>query len=217
MQQPAHAIRATSAHQPRRDFTIVAVVGLLHVTAIAALYLGLLPMIAPSFTPPITLTPVKLQPVSKVELTPPSAVKPIDVQPRIEIPPVDFVIKDTITVPNQPVVPPHQGGTADTHPVTPAALPPSAPVGIAATHTTPDYPPMSRRLNEEGAVRLRLAIAPEGNVNDASVEHSSGFSRLDDAAVAWVRTHWRYRPATREGKPIPSSVEAVVTFQLRKG
>jgi protein TonB len=139
---------------------------------------------------------------------------PIVVKVDPDVPLVKFEIKDTTMGPSQPTLP--HGDVGNTRPVIPATMPPTAPMGIAATHTTPDYPPMSRRLDEEGAVRLKLSIAPDGNVNDASVEKSSGFLRLDDAAVAWVKMRWRFRPATREGKPIPSSVEAVVTFQLKK-
>lgn len=86
---------------------------------------------------------------------------------------------------------------------------------LVATHTTPDYPPISRRLGEQGTLRLRLSITVEGAVKDAMVEQSSGHQRLDDAAVQWVKAHWRYAPAMEGTRAVPSMLSAVVTFKLQ--
>jgi protein TonB len=92
---------------------------------------------------------------------------------------------------------------------------PATPVeGIRRTITRPPYPPLSRRLGEVGTVSLRLMISTEGTVTDAIVTRSSGHARLDEAAVAWVTAHWRYKPATREGKPVTSTTSAYVKFEL---
>lgn len=85
---------------------------------------------------------------------------------------------------------------------------------LLATHTTPAYPPLDIRLGHEGNVLLRLSIAADGAVSDASVLHSSGYDGLDRAAVAWVKEHWRYAPATRAGLAVPSTTDALVTFRL---
>ena len=47
----------------------------------------------------------------------------------------------------------------------------------------PDYPPVSRRLGEEGEVGLLFKIGSDGKVLDASIFKSSGFSRLDESAL----------------------------------
>ena len=72
-------------------------------------------------------------------------------------------------------------------------------------------------MGHEGTVRLTLALDELGNVSGASVARSSGFAGLDDAAVAWVKSHWRFRPATQDGKPVASTVQADVTFRLTQG
>ena len=46
----------------------------------------------------------------------------------------------------------------------------------------PGYPPLSRKLGEEGEAMFTLRIAPSGQVEDASLEKSSGHERLDAAA-----------------------------------
>jgi protein TonB len=85
---------------------------------------------------------------------------------------------------------------------------------IAATHTIPEYPPVSRRLGEQGTLSLRITISEQGAVSDARLESSSGFARLDDAAMQWVKAHWRYRPAVQGGKAVPSTALAEITFKL---
>lgn len=87
--------------------------------------------------------------------------------------------------------------------------------GVMATHTIPPYPPLSIRLEEQGTVMLRLEISADGSVTNASVEKSSGSSRLDQAAIAWVIQNWRYQPATHDGVAVPTTTEAAVKFDLR--
>jgi protein TonB len=97
----------------------------------------------------------------------------------------------------------------------PPAVPDRGPAVIAATHTKPPYPPVSRRLGEEGMVRLAITVAADGSVAQAVVAASSGHARLDQAAVDWVKAHWRYQPAISGGKPAVSTIAAMVTFELQ--
>jgi TonB family protein len=76
---------------------------------------------------------------------------------------------------------------------------------------------VARRLNEQGTVHLSLAVAPDGRVSDATVVDSSGTSTLDEAAVAWVKSHWLYKPATQAGHAVSATVEANVVFDLKNG
>jgi protein TonB len=61
---------------------------------------------------------------------------------------------------------------------------------------------------------LRLTIGIDGGVIDASVIDSSGFQRLDEAAVRWVLRNWRYEPAMRGNMPIEATTRATLTFRL---
>ena len=62
----------------------------------------------------------------------------------------------------------------------------------------PTYPPMSRRLGEQGTVLVQVLIGPDGNAQKGEIKKSSGFSRLDQAAMATV-LKWRYVPGKRAG------------------
>ena len=48
------------------------------------------------------------------------------------------------------------------------------------------YPASGRRLGEQGRVLIALVIARDGQVSDARVKLSSGYRRLDEAALAAV-------------------------------
>jgi protein TonB len=64
----------------------------------------------------------------------------------------------------------------------------------------PPYPPISRRLREQGKVLLRVQISAQGTALDAQVKQSSGYERLDRAALDAVRK-WRFVPGKRGGVP----------------
>jgi TonB family protein len=85
------------------------------------------------------------------------------------------------------------------------------PVGVHSA--MPFYPEEARRNGETGSVLVILTIETDGSVSDASIETSSGFPQLDDAAVQGART-WRYTPKTLDGKPIRWRNTARVDFTL---
>ena len=87
--------------------------------------------------------------------------------------------------------------------------------GVMSTHTTPPYPSIEARLGHAGTVTLRLSVAADGSVVDATVENSSGSSALDQAAIEWVKSHWRYTPATHNGVAVATTTEAAVRFDLK--
>ena len=65
----------------------------------------------------------------------------------------------------------------------------------------PNYPAPSRRLGESGVVLLRVELSENGQVAVARVQSGSGFPRLDEAALAAVRS-WHCTPPTRNGQPV---------------
>jgi protein TonB len=64
----------------------------------------------------------------------------------------------------------------------------------------PAYPALSKRLGEEGKLVLRVELDERGYVHVAQVVNSSGFKRLDEAALTAVKT-WRCTPPIRNGQP----------------
>jgi protein TonB len=77
----------------------------------------------------------------------------------------------------------------------------------------PDYPPLSRRLGEEGKVLLKVRVSREGQPAAVDLEKSSNFARLDEAARAVV-SHWRFVPAKRGDEAIDATVIVPIVFRL---
>lgn len=78
----------------------------------------------------------------------------------------------------------------------------------------PPYPAMSKRLGETGRVVLRVLIGTDGRVQEARIERSSGFDRLDQVALETARDRWRYRPGTRNGVPEAMWYRVPINFTL---
>jgi len=77
----------------------------------------------------------------------------------------------------------------------------------------PEYPAESIAAVEEGTVILRLYVLENGYVADAAVKQSSGYPKLDVAAVQNA-LNWRLQPALANGKPIGAWGEFAVSFRL---
>ena len=81
-----------------------------------------------------------------------------------------------------------------------------APPGPAPTRpkmldtAKPTYPAISVRLHEQGTTAIQLCISPAGRVTAATLAKSSGYSRLDEAAMRWIRDV-RFAPGTIDGRP----------------
>lgn len=82
------------------------------------------------------------------------------------------------------------------------------------SNPAPLYPPASRRLREQGRVLFDVYILPDGSVGEIKLKRSSGFARLDQAALETVR-QWRYVPAKRGDHPIPYWHVQPVDFAMR--
>lgn len=78
----------------------------------------------------------------------------------------------------------------------------------------PSYPPLSRRLGEEGKLVLRVELDEDGYVSTARVVESSSYKRLDEAALAIVKT-WRCNPSLRNGQPVRAVALQPFNFVLQ--
>ena len=77
----------------------------------------------------------------------------------------------------------------------------------------PKYPAESRKLREQGVVLLKVSVTSEGRAGDVQLQRSSGFARLDQAALNAVR-HWEFSPARVGLTAVASAVEVPVRFGL---
>ncbi len=78
----------------------------------------------------------------------------------------------------------------------------------------PEYPPTSRRLGEAGSVTLRVLVGTDGRVMDGQVQASSGYPRLDEAALKHALRAWRFDPGTEDGTPVQMWHQVKVTFKI---
>jgi TonB family protein len=81
-----------------------------------------------------------------------------------------------------------------------------------AGNPLPAYPAEALRSGEGGTVVLQVKIDQNGQPVDVDVARRSGSRDLDRAALAAVRD-WRFKPATRNGKPVASVTELPVEFK----
>jgi protein TonB len=103
----------------------------------------------------------------------------------------------------------------------PSTPPPAGPVALSSElsvacpeRSAPGYPVQSRRLGETGTVVLRVELAESGQITTARVESSSGHVRLDEAALAAVKT-WRCSPARRDGQLVRAVARQPFRFALQ--
>lgn len=228
---PGLAAVLTPAYAPRLSRASLAGVAGVH-----ALLLGLLWM-APKAPEPIT--PPKPLTVSLIE---PEAVKPEPKpEPRPEPPkpqvkplppPPVLVAERPLPVPAPVVEAPKPEPRPE--PVPEVVPPPAPPVVVEAPkpapppppptpprpadygiNPKPPYPALSKRLREEGIVRLNILVNPDGSVARLEIAKSSGYPRLDDIAVKTVQSSWKFEPARQAGKPVSAWVIVPIEFTLR--
>ncbi|MDM7462289.1 MAG: energy transducer TonB [Tepidimonas taiwanensis] len=77
----------------------------------------------------------------------------------------------------------------------------------------PTYPPLARRLGEEGKVTLRVLVTPQGQPERIELAESAGSPRLDEAAIEAVR-RWRFAPARQGDTAVAAWVRVPIAFRL---
>lgn len=77
----------------------------------------------------------------------------------------------------------------------------------------PAYPELSRRREETGTAAVRFVIGTTGAIEAVTLVKSSGFPRLDDAAVAALRQS-ACQPYVENGSPLRVSYTQAFTFGL---
>jgi periplasmic protein TonB len=105
--------------------------------------------------------------------------------------------------------------------VTEAAAPAPAPAPFTAArfdaaylqNPEPVFPLLSRKLQEEGKVLLLVQVSAKGEAENIQVKQSSGYFRLDEAAIKAVRK-WRFAPARRGTEAVASSIVVPLVFRL---
>lgn len=180
--------------------------------------------------PPAPIQVSLLDPAPPVQAPPRPA--PPELQPLVPTPPKPVAKPKPVAMPlplsQQPVAEPVAVAPAESAPALAAA-----PVATSASaapasggalvearfdadylqNPAPVYPPLSRRMGEEGKVMLRAYVLPSGRPESVELRQSSGSARLDEAALAAVRK-WRFVPARRGSEAVAAWVLIPITFRL---
>ena len=207
----------------RRSGRFFAIAIALH---LAVLLYPLAPKIGRLEIPPPATVLVRL-----VDTVVPPAPMPIPAAPAITPKPASAPMRERRAVSPRPVIAlqPELAAPAASFSV-PAAAPPAPATDVAPAmpapavtpvrfeaaylhNPRPEYPPLSRRLGEEGKVLLRVRVSREGRPAAVDLEKSSNFARLDDAARSVV-AHWRFVPARRGDEAIDATVIVPIVFRL---
>jgi protein TonB len=174
------------------------------------LMVNLLPAAAP--LPPPSAPPAP----PPRRLTPPP--RPAPVIAAAPAPDPEPAVFEAPPAPVEPSPPPTLLAPAPPALVTTPPAPPAEPRTVAATdvrYLQPPvvvYPAFSKRRREAGRVLVRVLVDAAGRPAVVSVGQSSGFQRLDEAAVAALRVA-RFVPYTENGVPQPMLTYAPVDFE----
>jgi protein TonB len=199
----------------KRGIALLVVI-LIHVVVGYGFYSGLARRIVQTVIPPVEIA--QIDKPKEEDKPPPPPPKLEEIKPYV--PPPEFV---DIQAPQQENVI-TQTTVANT-PAPTAVVAPPAPVQHSRTSIRMDpkhplkigedyYPDASKRANEEGTCKVKLTVAADGRIVDASIETSSGFPRLDEACLKGVRGQ-RVLPATEDGKPVELTTIVPITWKLK--
>ena len=202
-----------------RHALVFAGIFLLHLLAIRAIWMGFassgvrdVPTIlqldvTPAEKPekrPLPLTPVNLKEYRAIQAVTPEINIPIaeDLPPTIQV----TSLQQESTLPPEPPAAPAQPGV----PSDPSVRP--RPIYVPGGWDR--YPAESIRAHETGRPTITICISAAGAIDSVQLSESSGFPRLDQAAVG-IGKEARFRPAMREGKPMPFCLPYRITFAIR--
>ncbi len=187
---------------------------------LVTLFAEVLSLPEPEIQPEVKPEPVpaKLQPVQKPEPKPKPKVKrlvakaPETPKPQYVAPPEPEPEPKAVeeSVVSRPAA---EAPTKPQMPAGPVTLSSELSVSCPSL-TAPTYPAISRRMGEEGKLVLRVELDENGRIDSARVINSSGYDRLDKAALDAVRS-WRCRPSTRGGQPVRAVALQPFNFVLQ--
>jgi len=147
--------------------------------------------------------------------------KPEPPKPRPPDPPppehIHLVAETPVVQPDEPAVyvpPPPPPPVVEVPPLPPQPVVMANELSVSCPERSPpDYPALSMRLNEQGKVVLRVELGENGRVAKLEVKTSSGYRRLDDAALNTVKT-WRCKPSLRNGVAVRAIALQPFNFTL---
>jgi protein TonB len=202
-----------STFVPRRIVVFLFIVAF-HIGLIWALANGLARKVVEVLAPPIQTDIIEEM---KQDEPPPPPPPPQMERPPVEVPPPEVNIQIPVDTTTSTAI------TDVTDRPAPMAPPPPPravvrqnPALDKRSQPTEDYyPPASKRAEEEGTSTVRVCVNEQGRLaGTPTITKSSGFERLDEAAIKWTTRGARFKPGTEDGKPVEQCFQFNVRFKL---
>ncbi|HRO63675.1 energy transducer TonB [Thermomonas sp.] len=136
--------------------------------------------------------------------------------PRHAVAPVNTSSQLTMPTGTEPVL-----DTSDLNDLAPptdigASFDPT-PVQLAYRSAPPPvYPRNAQRRGFAGTVQLRVLVGVDGRPLEVTIDRSSGFRELDEAAREQVLARWLFQPAVRDGRTVQAVGLIPITFSLQR-
>ena len=202
-------------HSPSRRLSGLAAVVLVHSIVIYGLATGLGKQIVDVVRAPLEtklvddIKPKDQPPPPPPKLAPPpTAFVPLpDFKVAAPPPPSAITVVSTVKPPETVVI---QRVPEPVVAAEPVRTPPQV---TRSSCKTPDYPAASRRLEETGVVQLAFLVDVDGKAIESKIEQSSGFSRLDNAALLALQL-CSFQPGTMDGKAVQAWAKIKYTWKL---
>lgn len=233
----AGTMPASSSRLNSRVLTATAVVAVIHVALLAVILtlrhdpvqpaLESHVMTAQLLPPTPVAAPVAMQSIAPPTPTPPVHTKPkVQPKPTPTPKPTPRPLPETAAPSPTPVAAPDPTLAAPAAPVAPPA--PAAPaisrqtMEISAPKNVshldcniaePDYPALSKRRGETGTAYVRFVVGLTGKLESIELKKSSGFSRLDDAALSAMHAS-ACKPFLENGQPVRAAYTQPFDFNL---
>lgn len=165
--------------------------------------------------PPRPLTKTAPPPAPLIAAAPaPTPAPPAFVAPEPPPEPVQPAPREPVVVAVAPPAPPAPPASAPpAPPAPPRELPASAIQYLDPP--APVYPRASRRNGEAGLVVVRVFVGVDGVPRQLQLLRSSGFARLDEAALEGVRQA-RFKPPTENGRALSGWARIPIPFELEQ-
>lgn len=79
----------------------------------------------------------------------------------------------------------------------------------------PPFPASLRNRRTESSVGCTISVTPDGTPHEVEITEPASQHSLNTHTRNWILRHWRFSPASRNGKPVAAKVHTTIHFRLQ--
>jgi len=150
--------------------------------------------------------------------TPPKPVPPVPhAKPKVQLKPTPkptpAPLPEAAAPAQHEISTPEPAPAAHAAPAPPALAAPKNVSHLDCGIVQPDYPALSKRRGETGTAAVKFVVGLTGKIESIELKKSSGYSRLDDAALAAMHAS-ACKPYLENGEPVRATYTQPFVFGL---